>query len=160
MGFCPLCLNNNGRDDREKTEGDYDSVVSGVSRLTEDTGESECGVSRLTDESGFLHPSSSRRNAKQSYCNLDASVTSRKSTRSLISLGSRSLGSVRSTTSWRSNGSSKKRIKKSSNTKDDSFLPLDGDGYCIHHPGVQLAKISKKGGWRVLMDFCPGKSSS
>jgi hypothetical protein len=34
-------------------------------------------------------------------------------------------------------------------------LPLDKDGYCTHHPDVQLAKVGKRGEWKVLMDFCP-----
>ena len=41
--------------------------------------------------------------------------------------------------------------------RDDSFLPLDEDGCCVNHPDVQLAKIRKKGGLKVLLDVCPGK---
>jgi hypothetical protein len=32
---------------------------------------------------------------------------------------------------------------------------LDADGFCTHHPDVQLAKLGRKGEWKVLMDFCP-----
>jgi hypothetical protein len=35
---------------------------------------------------------------------------------------------------------------------------LDEDGYCLHHPDVQLAETCRKGGWNVLLDFCPGKT--
>jgi len=52
--------------------------------------------------------------------------------------------------SWTSN-QSRKRVQQN----DDSFLPLDADGFCIHHPDVQLAKLGKHGDWKVLMDFCP-----
>lgn len=62
---------------------------------------------------------------------------------------SRSYKSMNSQRSW-SSKQSKKRI-------DDSFLPLDEDGYCLRHPDVQLAEICRKGGWNVLLDFCPGK---
>jgi hypothetical protein len=61
----------------------------------------------------------------------------------------RSLRSNISTASWTSNQSRKKV------DKGDSFLPLDKDGYCTHHPDVQLAKMGKRGEWKVLMDFCP-----
>ncbi len=60
-----------------------------------------------------------------------------------------SVRSSRSQRSW-SSKQSKKRI-------DDSFLPLDEDGYCLHHPDVQLAEKCRKSGWNVLLDFCPGK---
>jgi hypothetical protein len=39
--------------------------------------------------------------------------------------------------------------------KNSSFLPLDADGFCVNHPDVQLAKMSKNGDWKVLLDFCP-----
>jgi len=45
--------------------------------------------------------------------------------------------------------------QKGAEGKDDSFLPLDEDGYCLRHPDVQMAKMSKKGGLRILMDVCP-----
>jgi hypothetical protein len=61
----------------------------------------------------------------------------------------RSLRSNISTASWTSN-QSRKRVQN-----NDSFLPLDKDGYCTHHPDVQLAKLGKRGEWKVLMDFCP-----
>ncbi|KAL3791162.1 hypothetical protein ACHAWO_013593 [Cyclotella atomus] len=60
----------------------------------------------------------------------------------------RSLRSNISTASWASN-QSRKKVKK------DDFLPLDKDGYCTHHPDVQLAKVGQRGEWKVLMDFCP-----
>merc|ERR1719253_1834399 len=69
-----------------------------------------------------------------------------------MSTSVRSTGTTRSGGSWASGHSSKKRVN---GTKDDSFLPLDGEGCCLRHPNVQLAKMSKKGGWRVMMDFCP-----
>eukprot|EP00580_Thalassiosira_gravida_P003979 CAMPEP_0201607248 /NCGR_PEP_ID=MMETSP0492-20130828/6420_1 /ASSEMBLY_ACC=CAM_ASM_000837 /TAXON_ID=420259 /ORGANISM="Thalassiosira gravida, Strain GMp14c1" /LENGTH=300 /DNA_ID=CAMNT_0048071799 /DNA_START=40 /DNA_END=942 /DNA_ORIENTATION=+ len=59
-----------------------------------------------------------------------------------------------STNSWSSGRSSKERVRKKEG-KDDTFLPLDEDGCCKYHPQVQLAKMSKKGGFRILMDFCP-----
>ncbi len=62
---------------------------------------------------------------------------------------SRSYKSINSQRSW-SSKQSKRRI-------DDSFMPLDDDGYCTRHPNVQLAEICRKGGWNVLLDFCPGK---
>jgi hypothetical protein len=53
-----------------------------------------------------------------------------------------------SSASWTSNQSRKKR-------DENSFLPLDEDGYCTHHPDVQLAKQGQRGEWKVLLDFCP-----
>ena len=67
--------------------------------------------------------------------------------------------SVRSSRSYKSVGSQRTWSSKQTRKRTDgSFLPLDEDGYCLHHPDVQLAEISKKGGWNVLFDFCPGKS--
>ena len=35
-------------------------------------------------------------------------------------------------------------------------MHLDDNGYCLHHPHVQLAKMRKKsGGWKILMEYCP-----
>ena len=66
--------------------------------------------------------------------------------------------SVRSSRSYKSVGSQRTWSSKQSKKRiDDSFLPLDKDGYCLHHPDVQLAEISRKGGWNVLFDFCPGE---
>lgn len=62
---------------------------------------------------------------------------------------SRSYKSINSQRSW-SSKQTKKRI-------DDSFLPLDEDGYCLRHPDVRLAEMCRKGVWNVLLDFCPGK---
>jgi hypothetical protein len=74
---------------------------------------------------------------------------------------SRGDASVRSSRSCKSIGSqrswSSKQSRKRMNKTDDSFLPLDEDGYCLHHPEVKLAE-SRKGTWNVLLDFCPGKS--
>ncbi|KAL7486289.1 hypothetical protein ACHAW6_011889 [Cyclotella cf. meneghiniana] len=64
--------------------------------------------------------------------------------RTCLQIGNMSAGS------WTSN-QSRKRVQQN----DDSFLPLDADGFCIHHPDVQLAKLGKHGDWKVLMDFCP-----
>lgn len=83
-----------------------------------------------------------------------------------LSLGTFNSGcddvSVRSTRSYKSIGSqrswSSKQSRKRMNKNDGSFLPLDEDGYCLHHSDVQLAEIGRKGGWNVLLDFCPGKS--
>ena len=66
------------------------------------------------------------------------------------SVSFKSAGSSRSTSSWTSD-QSKKRVADTDNT----FMPLDADGFCVHHPDVQLAKMSKRGGWKVLLDFCP-----
>lgn len=72
------------------------------------------------------------------------------------SRGSRSMaGSVRSYASNMSASSWSSNQKRKSKQNDDSFLPLDADGFCTHHPDVQLAKLDKKGNWKVLMDFCP-----
>mmetsp|Transcript_9325 Transcript_9325/g.15949 ORF Transcript_9325/g.15949 Transcript_9325/m.15949 type:complete len:499 (-) Transcript_9325:429-1925(-) len=82
------------------------------------------------------------------------SFTSGYEDRSVASRGDssvRSSRSCKSTGSQRSNWSSKQSRKRI----DDSFLPLDDDGYCLHHPDVQLAETCRKGGWNVLLDFCP-----
>lgn len=76
--------------------------------------------------------------------------------------GGRGDSSVRSSRSYKSSGSvatwSSKQSRKRMDKKDGSFLPLDADGYCLHHPEVQLAEVDRKGGWNVLIDFCPGTS--
>lgn len=73
--------------------------------------------------------------------------------------GGRGDSSVRSSRSYKSSGSvatwSSKQSRKRMDKKDGSFLPLDADGYCLHHPEVQLAEVDRKGGWNVLLDFCP-----
>ena len=75
--------------------------------------------------------------------------------------GGRGDSSVRSSRSHKSSGSvatwSSKQSRKRMD-KNGSFLPLDADGYCLHHPEVQLAEVDRKGGWNVLLDFCPGTS--
>lgn len=135
MEFCLLCLNG----DAIKKD-DHASVDSDTSRLTDGSGLTVADLSHRSQRSSrsSRFPMSSQKS--------HASVSSRKSN---TSLGSK--GSARSTSSWSSKRSSKKKVE----SKDDSFLPLDGDGYCLHHPDVQLAKISKKRGWQVIMDFCP-----
>ena len=116
-------------------EEEYDvSVISGMSKLTIDN----------DDELSCGYMSSHSKRSRVSRC------SSRKSTRSMKSGRSmRSMGSSRNTRR------SKRRVKKDD---DDSFLPLDENGFCIHHPDVQLAKVSKKGGWKVLLDACPSCS--
>jgi hypothetical protein len=78
--------------------------------------------------------------------------------------GGRGDSSVRSSRSYKSSGSvatwSSKQSRKRMDKKDGSFLPLDADGYCLHHPEVQLAEVDRKGGWNVLLDFCPGTSEN
>jgi len=137
MEYCPLCANPLPTDpndnDRNHITVPCDYSVSGLSRLSDD---SEIQTSCI--DSSYR----SRRS------NRSLSRASTRSRRSDASLGSRSYQSGRS---WSTNRSSKKRLKK----KDDSFLPLDEDGYCLRHPDIQLAYMSKKGGLRILMDFCP-----
>lgn len=128
MEFCPLCLNG---DDNRKSMDDNCSNISGNSRLTDGT-----GFSDLTGRS---------KRSSRSCRSRGASVSSRKPNASVVSNGS-----ARSVSSRTSNRSRKKQIQN----KDDSFLPLDGDGYCLYHSDVQLAKIEKKG-WKVILDFCP-----
>jgi len=60
----------------------------------------------------------------------------------------RSMGSNATASSWVSN-QSKRRLR------DESFLPLDKYGYCKYHPDVQLCEVTRRGNWRVLLDFCP-----
>ena len=113
-------------------EEEYDvSVISGMSKLTIDNhDELSCG---------YMSSHSKRSRVARGG-------SSEKSTRSMKS--SRSMRSMGSSKSRRS----KRRVKKDD---DDSFLPLDENGFCVHHPDVQLAKVSKKGGWKVLLDACP-----
>jgi len=124
---CPLCED---RRCRPAVAEDGHSVLSGVSRLTDG--------SRCSDFS------SNRSSAQQS----------------IQSSGQRSVASWRSFKSIRSNASTstwvsnqdKKRISRAAG---ESFLPLDEDGFCEHHPGVRIAKKNKRGHWKVLLDFCP-----
>lgn len=108
-------------------DDDYDDSYSVVSDIS--------GLSV-----GSLFSGCDDRSVANSAYNLRADVSVRSS---------RSYKSMNSQRSW-SSKQSKKRI-------DDSFLPLDEDGHCLHHPDVQLAEICRKGGWNVLLDFCPGK---
>ena len=94
--------------------------------------------SALTSRSGYSSRSRSRRSEYSDVMSAAESVVE----------SVRSFRSNISTASWTSSQSRKIR-------KDDSFLPLDKDGYCMHHPDVQLAKLGRKGEWNVIMDFCP-----
>ena len=94
--------------------------------------------SALTSRSGY---SSRSRSHHSNYSDVMSAAES-------VVESVRSFRSNISTASWSSNQSRKKK-------KDDSFLPLDKDGYCMHHPDVQLAKLGRKGEWNVIMDFCP-----
>jgi len=111
------------------------------------------GMSRLTDGSGFTHLESSHRSSRERSHSSHASVSSHRSKFSLPSMGS-FRSNMSSTNSWSTGRSSKERARKKKG-KDETFLPLDEDGYCKYHPQVQLAKMSKKGGLKILMDFCP-----
>ena len=75
------------------------------------------------------------------------------------SVASSTYHSVRSSRSYKSTASAvswtSKQARKRLDKKDDSFLPLDKDGYCLHHPAVQLAEIDREGGWNIILDFCP-----
>ena len=90
-------------------------------------------------------------------CGLDdISVSSKKSNRS-----------ARSNATQRSNASASARGEEgggrsaaATGTGRYGALPFDGDGYCCRHPSVQLAK--KKvlgGGFKIVLDFCPGCAS-
>ncbi|KAL9183698.1 hypothetical protein ACHAXT_004554 [Thalassiosira profunda] len=138
MELCPLCER-----DGEYGGSDYGSqcggsVASGMSQLSFDSRKS--GTSARSGRS--------MRSANASV----ASRQSRGSVRSFASKSSR--GSDRSTSSWSSGGSSGRRVHRT-NSKDESFLPLDEEGYCLRHPDVQLAQMSRRGGLKIIMDFCP-----
>jgi len=80
------------------------------------------------------------------------SIYSRRSYRSDAGsvYSSRSNYSNASGVSWSSN-----QRHKSVNKKSIDDIPMGPEGYCLHHPEVQLAKMGKKGEWKVLLDFCP-----
>ena len=121
-----------------------------VSEAENDDGQSSVGTgasgySDNTDGTGHTGVSQRSTRSRRSAC------------RSVVSASRsvKSTGSAKSMASWTSN-QSKKRVQEG---HDISFLPLDADGFCLHHPDVQLAKMSKQGGWKVLLDFCPGESN-
>ena len=62
------------------------------------------------------------------------SVSSRKSSRSVVSTSSRG--------------------KKASSGRYGA-LPFDGEGYCCQHPSVMMAQKKMMGGFKILMDLCP-----
>lgn len=102
----------------------------------------------VSSRSGY----SSRQTSRSEYSECSNGTSNRSRSRGSRSVAEsvRSYGSNMSAGSWTSN-QSRKRVQQN----DDSFLPLDADGFCIHHPNVQLAKLGKHGDWKVLMDFCP-----
>lgn len=62
------------------------------------------------------------------------SVSSRKSSRSVVSANSRG--------------------KKVSSGRY-GVLPFDGEGYCCRHPSVQMAQKKLMGGFKIIFDVCP-----
>jgi len=66
----------------------------------------------------------------------------------------RSVKSNKSTRSNRSSRSTSKRGQAASSSRYGS-MPFDGDGYCVHHPSIQLAKKKKLGGFKIIHDVCP-----
>ncbi|KAL3772829.1 hypothetical protein ACHAW5_009506 [Stephanodiscus triporus] len=75
----------------------------------------------------------------------DISVSSKRSTKS-----------TRSNASRRSSASARGKSGTATSSGRYGALPFDGDGYCCHHPSVQLAKKKALGGgFKVILDFCP-----
>lgn len=129
--YCPMCLQ-----DDDDGDGRGSRVGGGSGHGSDASGAS----SGLTDDS--------RHQSRGGRARSRSSAASRSSRRSSF----RSVDSERSCTSWSTGRSSGARVRGA----DDSFLPLDDEGYCRYHVDVQLAKMDKRGGgFRMLMDFCP-----
>lgn len=71
-----------------------------------------------------------------------------------------SVSSKRSSSSRKSSRSIKSstsRSKPGKATKSGRYgaLPFDGDGYCCHHPSVQIAQKKTFGGFKIIHNVCP-----
>jgi len=140
--LCPRCM--------EESDDDDDKSVRSM-RSTK-------SVSKQLEE---LQPAQQSSNSKKKKWNFFQNKQQSGRSHPQDDDDDRSIKSSRSTRSTKST-----RSGKAANSSRYGNMPFDGDGFCVHHPAVQLAKKKKLGGFKIVHDNCPscakenGQSSS